>query len=132
MFNLFTYALIMPENDFVQDVDNDEILNKADSLLHKHQANASKDLYDSVVADSDGIKKTGAALQPGVKSSGNNIPMLTEVVILNPVSLPSQSEGASSLQRVVDEALDEVKIQLNSADRVALIQALERRLNNKT
>lgn len=121
----------MPENDFLNDVDSDEILNKADSLLHKHQANASKDSFKSTVIDTEGIKGTGPVLQPVRKSSDIDIPMLTEVVVLNPVSLSNQSDGASSLRRVVDEALEEVKIHINSTDRAALIQALERRLSKK-
>lgn len=114
--------------------DDDEILNKVDSLLHKHQNQAKKldDLRDAKSSDLDDTQIPGGALQQILRSSSNEIPTLTEVVILHPVTMPEQSEYNSSLQQILDAALQEIGIDLNTTDRIALLQALEKHLISKS
>jgi hypothetical protein len=115
------------------DFDDEEILNKVNSLLNKHQnqANATDDLHGVLSSDLDYTQKSDGTLQQAPQSSSNEIPTLTEVVILHPVTMPTQSECAISLQQILDAALQEVEIDLSTTDRIALLQALEKRLISK-
>jgi len=112
------------------DFDDEEILNKVNSLLNKHQnpANTPDGLCDVLSSDLDYTQKSDGALQQAPQSSNNEIPTLTDVVILHPVTMPAQSESAISLQQILDAALQEVEIDLNTTDRIALLQAIEKRL----
>jgi len=116
------------------DFDNEEILNKVNNLLNKHQnqTTAPDDLRVALSSDLYCTQKSDGALQQAPQSSSNEIPTLTEVVILHPVTMPAQSECAISLQQILDAALQEVKIDLNTTDRIALLQALEKRLISKS
>lgn len=114
--------------------DDEEILNKVNSLLHKHQsqANAPDDLCDALSSDLDCTQITEGTLQQVSQSSSNEIPTLTDVVNLHPVTMPEQSECTLSLQQILNAALQEVEIDLSTTDRIALLQALEKRLNHKS
>ena len=116
------------------DFDDEEILNKVNSLLNKHQnqANAPDDLRDVLSSDLDCTQKSDGALQQAPQSSSNEIPTLTDVVILHPVTMPTQSECTISSQQILDAALQEVEIDLSTTDRIALLQALEKRLISKS
>ena len=116
------------------DFDDEEILNKVNNLLNKHQnqANAPDDLCDVASSDLDCTQKSDGLLQQAPQSSSKEIPILTEVVNLHPVTMPAQSECAISLQQILDTALQEVGIDLNTTDRIALLQALEKRLISKS
>lgn len=116
------------------DFDDEEILNKVNNLLNKHQnqANSPDDFCDVASSDLDCTQKSDSVLQQAPQSSSKEIPTLTEVVILHPVTMPAQSECAISLQQILDTALQEVGIDLNTTDRIALLQALEKRLISKS
>lgn len=114
-------------------LDDEEILNKVDSLLHKHQSqtNTSDDLSDVLSSDLDCTQISDSTSQQAPQSTSNEIPTLTEIVTLHPVTMPEQSECALSLQQILTAALQEVEIDLNTSDRIALLQALEKRLIHK-
>lgn len=123
----------MQDHKTSNNFDDDEILNKVDSLLHKHQiqANTPVDLSDVLSSDLDCTQFSDGTLQQAPQSNRNEIPTLTEVVTLHPVTMPEQSECTQSLQQILTAALQEVEIDLNTSDRIALLQALEKRLSHK-
>ena len=124
----------MQDYDTSAEFDNNEILNKVDSLLHKHhnQSKVPDDLRDVILSDLDHPQISDHVLQQAPQSLSNEIPTLTEIVILHPVTMPDHSECALTLQQILDAALQEVKIDLNTTDRIALLQALEKRLISKS
>ncbi|GJL71526.1 MAG: hypothetical protein NMNS01_07250 [Nitrosomonas sp.] len=123
----------MQDDETSTNFDDDEILNKVDNLLHKHQiqANTPDGLSDVLSAGLDSTQFSDGMLQQVSQSNHNEIPTLTEVVTLHPVTMPEQSECTQSLQQILTAALQEVEIDLNTSDRIALLQALEKRLIHK-
>lgn len=113
--------------------DDEEILNKVDNLLHRHQiqTGTTDDLPNVLSSDLDCTQSSDGTLQQTPQSIRNEIPTLTEVVTLHPVTTPEQSECTLSLQQILTAALQEVEIELNTSDRIALLQALEKRLIHK-
>ena len=106
----------------------DNILNKLDALLRKHQdkpqppaeGGAGAEFLHNVIP---------GGIPPG-KASGSdgNIPTVTEAVILTPGMLSSQSDITAILAQIVDSALKDAGTVLNPDARTALVQALESRL----
>ncbi len=124
----------MPDYNTSEEFDDTEILNKVDSLLHKHQtqSKALDDLRDAILSDLDHPQISDHVLQQAPQSLSNEIPTLTEMVILHPVTMPDHAECAVTLQQILDAALQEVNIDLKTTDRIALLQALEKRLISKS
>jgi hypothetical protein len=106
----------------------DNILNKLDALLRKHQGNAQP------LAGGDGNAEPLHNVIPGgipagdASGSTNNIPTLTEAVILTSGMLSSQSDITAILAQIVDSALKDAGTTLNADARKALVQTLESRL----
>lgn len=120
----------MHDDNISAEFDNNEILNKVDSLLHKHhnQSKVTEDLQDALLSHIDHSQISDDELHQAPHSTSNEIPTLNEIVILRPVTMPEHSECNSTLQQILDAALQEVKIDLNTTDRIALLQAIEKRL----
>ncbi|MEO7320777.1 MAG: hypothetical protein ABIW02_03960 [Nitrosospira sp.] len=102
-----------PRNQASSEADYDEILKKLDALLHKHQGmpSARAEAGDAAVAPAP-----------------DNIPMLTEIVLLPPTMLSPQADITSLLEQIVDSALRDAGADLATGARAALVQALECRL----
>jgi hypothetical protein len=120
----------MHDDNTSVEFDNNEILNKVDSLLHKHhnQSKVTEDLHDAILSSLDHAQISDYELRQAPHSPNNEIPTLNEVVILRPVTMPDHSECNLTLQQILDAALQEVKIDLDTTDRIALFQAIEKRL----
>ena len=107
---------------------DDEILDKLDALLRKHQSKPA------TVTGADGVAATLPVLTQIVDAAPeqlsppvlNKIPTLTEAIPLPPVAPLPQTE----LRQLLDAALLEAEIELDATAREALIHALEWRLKN--
>ncbi|MBA2658058.1 MAG: hypothetical protein H0U72_00480 [Nitrosospira sp.] len=108
-----------PRNQASSEADYDEILKKLDALLHKHQGmpSARAEAGDAAVAPA-----------PSSFTAPDNIPMLTEIVLLPPTMLSPQADITSLLEQIVDSALRDAGADLATEARAALVQALECRL----
>jgi hypothetical protein len=115
-------------NGSSSETEYDNILNKLDALLHKHQGKSQP------LAGGDGNAESLHNIIPGgipatdVSGSASNIPTLTEAVILTSGMLSSQSDITAILSQIVDSALRDAGTSLNADAHKALVQALESRL----
>lgn len=92
------------------ELENDRILEKFNFLIEKyHQP-------DGVVNEMQGL------------IDADNIPVLTEVVRLRSKELQPEFGELSPLRLLLDAALHDAHVDLNYADRQALVQALENRI----
>ena len=111
--------------------DGDDILNKMDALLHRHK-NQSKDASDAKksVVSSPAVSPVADTGLPEVESLVDDaIPTLSEVILLQSVTIQAQAGRSLSLQQVLDSALDEVNIEMKTSDRIMLTKALEKQLS---
>ena len=119
------------DNEISPESGNDEVLDKLDALLRKHQGKSS------AAIGATGINEIAATLpvltqimdaapeqlSPPVL---NKIPTLTEAIPLPPAAPLAQTE----LRQLLHAALLEAEIELDAAARETLIHALEWRLKN--
>ncbi len=100
------------------DINDDEIQEKLDSLLSKYQnQDQVKNNKDNIVFSSASLSQVEGS-QTLEEVIENEIPMLTEVVILQ----------SSPLRTILDAALDETRIEMNIKDREELARALAKQL----
>ena len=110
---------------------DDEVLDKLDALLRKHQGKSSA---ATGAAGVEGAAATLPVLTQIIDAAPeqssppvlNKIPTLTEAIPLPPAAPLPQTE----LRQLLDAALLEAEIELDAAAREALIHALEWRLKN--
>lgn len=119
----------MPDdNGIPAESDDNEVLDKLDALLRKHQGKPA------TVTGADDVAVTLPVLTQIVDAAPeqssppvlNKIPTLTEAIPLPPAAPSPQAE----LRQLLDAALLEAKIELDNTAREALIHALEWRLKN--
>ena len=116
------------DNEISSESDDNEVLDKLDALLRKHQSKPA------TVTGADGVAATLPVLTQIVDAAPeqlsppvlNKIPTLTEAIPLPPTT-PSP---ISELRQLLDAALLEAEIELDATAREALIHALEWRLKN--
>ncbi len=107
--------------DSIADSDDAEILDKFHNLLSKYQNQG---------------KITGALVPAGKALKGNQtashetdpIPLLTEIVSLHPAVIQRQPARLTPIRQILDAALEETQIEMDSQNRKALAHALEIRL----
>lgn len=109
--------------------DDDEILNKLDALLdrYKNQIEETNDLNE-VSSSSQAVSMPEVVVSKAEASFNDEIPTLTEIVMLQPVSIQARAGRSLSLQQLLDVALDDVKIEMKTSDRIMLAKALEKRI----
>lgn len=109
---------------------DDDILNKLDALLHRHknQAEDASDANKPVVAPQEVSSTPESVLPEAEPVFVNEIPTLTEVVLIQPDQTQIQAGHSLSLQQILDSALDEVNIEMKTSDRIMLTKALEKQL----
>jgi len=110
------------------DFNDEEILSKFNLLLHKYQ-NRSTVLGDTSSATP--FPATSTERQDDTAGTGSEIPLLTEVVLLRSSDISSKSEILTPMQRFLDAALEDARIEMGAADRKALACALESRLRDQ-
>lgn len=109
------------------ELDDEEVLKKLDALLHRHK-NQSGDENNADVSPQAVSSLPDTTLAETELISVDEIPTLTEVVSLQSGSLQAQTGRTLSLQQILDSALDEVNIEMKTADRIMLTKALEKQL----
>lgn len=110
--------------------DDDEILNKLDALLHryKNRVEETSDL-NKMVDSSQNVSSIPDAILPKTELIfDDEIPTLTEVVLLQPDPIQTKMGRSLSLQQILDAALNEVNIEMKTSDRIMLTRALEKQL----
>jgi hypothetical protein len=124
----------MENHKTVIDPEEDEVLDqRMDALLHKHQnqKNVTTGLNVAASSQSESVQTPEGAAQLTELSSNDKIPTLTEVVFLPSAAKKIQSRRSLSLRQILDVALEDVEIDMNTSDRIALIHALEKYLIRK-
>lgn len=116
----------MNEDNHSTDLDDAKILAKFSNLLNKYQSQGKITHTAATTATTATISETDEIL-PEVESD-NKIPTLTEVVILHPSVIKPQPKRRKSIQQILDAALEDIHIEMDTADRKALAHALEVRL----
>lgn len=127
----------MPDdNEISPESGDDEVLDKLDALLRKHQSKPSA--VAGSMADVDGAAASlpvltqilDAAPEQSSPPALNQIPTLTEAIPLPPATPSPRTEVTSQLRQLLDAALEEAGTDLDFGAREALIRALEWRLKN--
>lgn len=108
-------------NEISSAADYDEILSRLDALLRKHESKPP------ALVEGDNTAASFSISPPSL-TAADNIPTLTETVLLTPSMLSSHSDIASLLEQILDSALKDVGVDLDAKARIALVQALEHRL----
>ncbi len=100
------------------DINDEEIQEKLDTLLSKYQnQNQVANNKDNIVFSSSSLSQVEAS-QTLEEVIENEIPMLTEIVILQ----------SSPLRSILDAALEKTRIEMNIKDREELARALANQL----
>lgn len=105
-----------PRNEASSEADYDAILQKLDALLRKHQGTSS-----TQAEANDAV----AASEQSSPTAPDNIPTLTEAVLLAPTMLSPHADITSLLEQIVDSSLRDAGADLPPGARTALVQALE-------
>lgn len=119
----------MQDNNSTDDVDDAKILAKFNSLLNKYQ-NLSR------------ISGAGTTLTSGAATAGNtkdassaidsdSIPVLTEIVSLPTSNIQAQPIPAATIEHILNAALSDAHINLDSAEKKILANALDARLSDQ-
>ncbi len=120
----------MNKRKVTTEFDNDEVLNKLDALLHRHKnrVEETNDL-NKVVDSSQNVSSIPETVLPKTEPLfDDEIPTLTEVVLLQSNPIQMQMGRSLSLQQMLDAALNEVNIEMKTSDRIMLTKALEKQL----
>lgn len=127
------------QSDIPEDLEDELLLGKVDSMLHRHRREQSSliqlaekpgtkqaDFEESLVSGAESAEESqrDAAATP----AADEIPVLTDQVTLAMDEWPEQAEISELLYFAFDAALRETSISLNPAERLTLIQALGKRL----
>ena len=122
----------MTDDETLPESDDDEVLDKLDALLRKHQSKPA------TVTGADGVAATLPVLTQIIDAAPeqlsppvlNKIPTLTEAIPLPPAAPSPKTEVTSQLRQLLHAALLEAEIELDATAQEALIHALEWRLKN--
>lgn len=117
----------MSDDRTAPEVDDAEILAKFRNLLNKYQ-NKGK-----ITLPADNATASSAAL-PVDKTTPiemDKIPLLTEAVILRSSIIQPQPLRLTPIRQILDAALEDANIEMNTVDRKALSNALENRLRHR-
>lgn len=116
----------MSDDRTTPEVDDAEILAKFRNLLNKYQ-NQGK-----ITLPADNATASSAALPAGktTPTGMDKIPLLTEAVILRSSIIQPQPLRLTPIRQILDAALEDAGIDMNPADRKALVNALENRLRH--
>lgn len=114
-------------NEMSPEADYDEILSRLDALLHKHESTPPT-LTEADTIASFSISPSEVAAEQASLTAIDNIPRLTEPVLLPPSMLTAHSDITSLLEQILDSALKDVGLDLDAKARTALVHALENRL----
>ena len=109
---------------------DDDVLNKLDALLYryKNQVNKTDSVDEVLPSHQNAVAIAETALSKTASLFDDAIPLLTDVVSLQPTKIQTPTGHSLSLRQVLDAALSEAEIEMNASDRVMLTKALKERL----
>ena len=110
--------------------DDDEILNKLNALLYRYRnrVEETNDLNEVVDSSQSVASIPENDLPKTEQIFDDEIPTLTEIVLLQSEPIQTQTGRSLSLQQILDTALNEVNIEMKTSDRIMLTKALEKQL----
>tara|TARA_R110002073_G_scaffold321961_2_gene498314 strand:+ start:446 stop:835 length:390 start_codon:yes stop_codon:yes gene_type:complete len=117
--HFYDFTAMTDNQKQILDPEDEAVLLKLNGFLGKHQ-NQNKRvtrISDAIIPDSE-FPQVDVSLEKVQVEIDSNIPKLTEIVVL----------CSSPLRKILDNALEEVNIDMNVTDRGALTRALEKRL----
>jgi hypothetical protein len=122
--------------DKSQELEDEILLDKLDSMLRKHRRE-----YSSIMRATEQVAPSQSDVEDGIfpescldgreivpSSGADEIPILTEKVTIAIDSWPAQTDISELLCFAFDAAVRETQISLNPAERLTLLQALAKRL----
>jgi len=117
----------MDENKPAIDFDDAAILEKFRSLLSKYQSQGK------ITPAISNVTLTVSAQQADktVSMDASTIPLLSEVVVLHPSVIQPQPARLTPIQLILDAALRDANIEMDTLNKKALANALEVRLTNQ-
>lgn len=120
----------MNKRKVATEFDDDEILNKLDALLYryKNRVEETGDLTNVADSSQNVLLTPETVLPKNELIFDDEIPMLTEVVLLKSGPIKMQTGRSLSLQQILDVALNEVNIEMKTSDRIMLTKAMEKQL----
>lgn len=110
--------------------DDAEILQKFRNLLGKYHNHGKIKSTTATPVDSPSEMDSPVEGELLQEKTAENIPMLTEVVVLNPSVIQPQPKRSTPIQQILDAALQDAHIDMNSSDRKALADALEAHMSD--
>lgn len=118
----------MDENKPAIDFDDAAILEKFRSLLNKYQ---SQGKITSAISSAMLSANAQHGDKPTPMDAGTTIPILSEVVVLHPSVIQPQPARLTPIQLILDAALRDANIEMDTLNKKALANALEARLTNQ-
>ncbi|BBL35104.1 hypothetical protein Nstercoris_01360 [Nitrosomonas stercoris] len=126
--------------DVTEDQEDAVLLNKVDSMLHKHRLEqwslilrADQQIEQRTPISSGVLQQATTAMNElsevaTAENNDNEIPVLTDQIALTIDAWPAQTEISELLYFAFDAALEEAQISLDPAKRLTFIRALRKRL----
>ncbi|WP_293005126.1 hypothetical protein [Nitrosomonas sp.] len=117
----------MDENKPAIDFDDAAILEKFRSLLNKYQSQGKITPAISNVT----LSASAQHADKTASMDAGTIPLLSEVVVLHPSVIQLQPVRLTPIQLILDAALRDANIEMDTLNKKALANALEVRLTNQ-
>ncbi len=119
----------MEDNISSTDVDDAKILAKFNSLLNKYQnQDRLKGGANSFVSDAPFASQLDEMAH---EKESDVIPTLTEVVLLHSSVIQPQPQRITPIEQILEAALEEAQIELDTAEKRILASALDARLSDQ-
>lgn len=119
----------MQDNNSIDDVDDAKILAKFNSLLNKYQNQGR-------MAGTGNTLTSSAAMATEVKeisstADSDSVPILTEIVLLPSSIMQPLPAHATTIEHILNAALNDAQINLDTAEKKILANALDARLGDQ-
>ncbi len=119
----------MHDNNSIDDVDDAKILAKFNSLLNKYQ---NQGRMNAANVQTPGTAPMSDVNDCSPASDSDSIPILTEIVSLPSSNIQSQPPHAVTIEHILNAALNDAHINLDTAEKKILANALDARLSDPT
>ncbi|HLP82223.1 MAG TPA: hypothetical protein VK141_09595 [Nitrosomonas sp.] len=117
----------MHDNNSIDDVDDAKILAKFNSLLNKYQNQGRMNAVNTLTPGAAPMVEVNDC-SPATDS--DSIPILTEIVSLPSSNIPPQPPHAETIEHILNAALNDAHISLDTAEKKILASALDARLSD--
>jgi len=118
----------MQDNNSIDDVDDAKILAKFNSLLNKYQNHGRMNVGNTLTS---GDATAAEVKDDSSASDSDAIPILTDIVSLPSSSVQSQPTNTTTMEHILNAALNDAHINLDTAEKKILANALDARLSDQ-